>query len=179
MKTAEQFWDQVDKTGGSGACWPWLAGKTKAGYGSVRWNGVITPAHRIAFVLAKGPIEDGMFICHHCDNRPCCNPEHLFQGDAWDNARDMSSKGRSAATVHVEQFSAMTRGSNNISVRYPESVPKGSDRASSVLTDEQVMEIRKKYIPYEYGCRKIAAEFGVSEMTISRIVRRQLWKHLP
>jgi hypothetical protein len=51
-------------------------------------------AHRVAYELFVGPVPDGMFVCHRCDNPPCCNPAHLFIGTAKDNAVDSSNKER-------------------------------------------------------------------------------------
>jgi len=36
----------------------------------------------------------GMLVCHHCDNKRCINPDHLFVGTAKDNTVDMIKKGR-------------------------------------------------------------------------------------
>ena len=78
-------------------CWNWI-GPLRNGYGQVctaRSKHVL--AHRAAYQLFVGEITDGLYVCHHCDNRSCMNPEHLFLGTAKDNADDMVSKGRQAA----------------------------------------------------------------------------------
>lgn len=43
---------------------------------------------------------------------------------------------------------------------------------------EQVLEIRRKYIPWEYGTIKLAAEYGVSQHLIMRIIHRKSWTHI-
>lgn len=50
----------------------------------------------MAWVLTRGPIEPGMFVCHKCDNPCCVNPDHLFLGDHTANQRDMIAKNRHA-----------------------------------------------------------------------------------
>lgn len=44
------------------------------------------------------------------------------------------------------------------------------------LNEEQVKEIRTKFIPYVYGKKKLAAEYGVSPSVILRILRGESWK---
>ena len=88
------FWEKVDRSGGETACWPWQASGLPAGYGRFLVNGHHVMAHRTAYSLTYGPIPDGSFVCHHCDNPPCCNPSHLFLGDHSANMRDRQSKGR-------------------------------------------------------------------------------------
>ncbi len=90
----DPLWSRVDKTG---ACWTWTGRRNAGGYGVLRIRGrssKILFAHRLAWELTNGPIPDGLFVCHHCDNPPCCNPEHLFVGTPKDNCHDMMAKGR-------------------------------------------------------------------------------------
>lgn len=97
---AERFWAKVDRTGGPDACWPWLATPNPSGYGvayagkSPTGQNRTRLAHRVAWELAKGSDPGTAFVLHRCDNPPCCNPAHLFLGDAEANARDMAAKGR-------------------------------------------------------------------------------------
>jgi hypothetical protein len=51
-------------------------------------------AHRVSLLIASGPFDMRLLVCHRCDNPSCVRPEHLFLGDAVDNMQDMSRKGR-------------------------------------------------------------------------------------
>jgi len=75
-------------------CWEWARSRKSTGYGVTYRNGRQILAHRLAYETAVGPIPDGMFVCHHCDNPPCINPAHLFLGNHRDNVRDCIAKGR-------------------------------------------------------------------------------------
>src|SRR5690242_13962235 len=91
--TPENFWKDVDKSGGPNACWPWLKCKERHGYGHAYWDRQHHRAHRLAFELATG-IKPVNCVLHKCDNPPCCNPAHLFEGTQKDNALDKQRKGR-------------------------------------------------------------------------------------
>lgn len=144
-KVAERFWGKV-LVRGFDECWPWIAGKFDDDYGAFYLNGRTVKAHRVAFVLAHGPIPNEFLVCHKCDNHPCCNPSHLFAGTESDNQQDMRRKGRG----------------NNVS---------GENHPLAKLTWGAVAEIRASH-----ETQKVLADrYGVNQPLISLIERGLRW----
>lgn len=148
-------------------CWNWTGAINGAGYGTV---GVGTAeegkdfAHRVSWRLFRGQIPDGNFVCHHCDNKLCINPDHLFTGTHQDNLNDAVSKGRMCSGQRWHE------SKRDMAV--------GESHGRHVLTETQVREIFRRYHEGERGYKKLANEFCVSRGTIFNIVKRRNWKHV-
>lgn len=155
-KTAEGFWSLVRRGEG---CWEWQGKRDpKDGYGVFRWGGPYKRTHRIAYELAVGPIPPGMLVCHHCDNPPCCRPDHLFVGTISDNSLDMVRKGRMHANDHPRV--------------------KGERHPNAKLTDEKVLEIRSAYDGQVATMQRLAEHYGVTYQNVKHVVTGKSWRHL-
>ncbi len=105
----DEFWLDV-KVGLARQCWPWIGKYTSsAGYGLFRTDGGwLGFAHRESFRRCRGPIVDGLWVLHRCDNPPCVNPSHLFLGTPTDNVRDSMAKGRRPTSLDSGSTSTET-----------------------------------------------------------------------
>ena len=147
----EKFWPKVNVLAPD-ECWRWMGAIfKKSGYGQVWWGPKKLLAHRVSWVINKGPIPIGMNVCHHCDNPICVNPNHLFLGTTLDNIRDKMQKGRHRCH-------------------------RGESHANAKLTAVEVQEIRRLYATGEYYQKILAKMFGVSDGHISEIVSRHVWE---
>jgi hypothetical protein len=165
----QRFWSKVDTSAGPDGCWPWTAGRFSTGYGEfaigrkgmhIHWL-----AHRFAYQSLHGALPLGLFVCHHCDNRICCNPSHLFLGTALDNARDAARKGRTA------------RGERNGRAVHPESTRRGGRHPNAKLGEIAVLELRWRRDNGE-SLKSLAQAFGITMSNVSHIVLRRTWQHI-
>lgn len=137
-------------------CWIWMGSlRAVTGYGQVCVAAGRTKlAHRVSYELFRGPIPEGMDVCHSCDVTACINPSHLFLGTHADNMRDMIRKGR----------------------RRPKE-QRGEKNSSALLTTQNVKEIRERRAAGEL-VKNIALAYGVSRHAITDVCKRKTWRHV-
>lgn len=131
-------------------CWIWDAcGSAHGRYGYIHVGDRNRPAHRVSWEIHRGPIPDGLEVCHKCDVEACVNPAHLFLGTHKDNCMDRDSKGRN--------------------VSHP-----GSRHGNSKLVEADILAIRAS----EETALALAKRYGVHESSIGYIRQRKTWRHV-
>lgn len=100
----ERFWERVSRGDG---CWEYQGEIINTGYGTVRiGDGKHILAHRYSWMVSHGPIPEGLKVLHHCDNKKCVRPDHLFLGTLSDNTQDCIAKGRHYTPFREPRFHA-------------------------------------------------------------------------
>ena len=148
MRLIDNFYAHTKRA--ENGCLEWQRSLHSAGYGQV-WNGKkIDVTHRVSWELTHGPIPDGKFVCHKCDNRPCVDPEHLFLGTTGENMLDAKVKGRTA---------------------------RGESNGTSKLLEEDVFYIRCA-VASGHSQSSLARLFDHSVEAVSRMCAGESWQHV-
>lgn len=150
----QRFWPKVEVRADD-ECWPWLAFRNPAGYGTIKnfWGSSL--AHRICWVLHHGGPIEGKHVLHTCDNPACVNPAHLYLGTNEDNIADKVARGRSHA---------------------PQPNKQGEKHPLAKLTDDDARLIHQLANSGRRNGRELARRFGVSPATICNIKKGKTWK---
>lgn len=149
------FWSYVKKDGHPKGCWEWQKSCLKSGgYGQFNLNGDMWRTHVLSYVLTRGDIPDGIWICHECDNPKCVNPDHLFPGTPQDDMTDMIKKGR-ARHSH------------------------GEDRPMAIHTNEEVANLKALLLEGVMSRARLARMFNFDRSSVTKIAKGILWPHIP
>lgn len=134
-------------------CWNWIGAESANGRtGSFHLYGKTWTAHRASYRLHNGLFDDWLNVLHKCDNPKCINPSHLFLGTQQENIDDMCNKRRGVS-------------------------PKGEACGRSFLTNEIVLDIRKRFLE-GITKRDIAKHYHITRQGVHSIVTRKTWKHI-
>lgn len=131
-------------------CHEFQGALNSSGYGNIRVGNKIVSAHRVAYEVYKGPILKLLHVLHKCNNRKCCNPEHLYLGTHADNMQYKAECGRGNFT--------------------------GSMNGNARLTETKVRAIRE--LCKTQSDLSVAILYKVHVKTIGKIRRRVLWPHV-
>lgn len=160
LNTRDRFYRHVDVLL-ENDCWLWRGYKLKTGYGIFVMNpsrnekNKTTTAHRAAWIISNGDIQQGIDVCHSCDNPACVNLNHLWLGTPKENTQDMVKKGR----------------------HNPGHVP-GEKNGQVKLKKSDVEKLRGFYVSGQYSHRQLASFFDMSKTQIGRILRNESWKEV-
>lgn len=191
------------------SCWPWKGPLTDSGYARLDHDGSNLRASRYIWTIIHGPVPDGMYVCHTCDNPKCVNPRHLFLGTPQDNEDDKHRKGRQSkggrhgraklTEQEVEAILTATGTANEIAAAFGVSFSLvGLIKSGRVWRDVHT-RVGGGVVPLPQAPRRprlrddeveairadtrsqaaIAADYGISQSNVSAIKRRKSHTHLP
>ena len=147
-----RFWSKVDMRD-PGQCWEWQASVNRSGYGKFKLASYTNvTASRLALIGTKRDEPDGLLVLHHCDNRRCCNPHHLYFGTAQDNSDDKVGRGRAR--------SGNQSGANN--------------GAAKINEDHLALIVER--IGQGWNNKQIAADLPISHSMVSLIRLGRMWR---
>ena len=156
------FWSKVDRSGGEGACWPWIASLADNRYGQCKWpvsgSRKKERAHRVAFLICNGWLPVGrragsLVVRHSCDNPKCCNPAHLLTGTQKQNVHDAIDRGRASKPPRH-------RGENHPRARLNYTIASEARAAHA----EGVT------------CAELARRYEVGETTMGHLLAGRTWR---
>lgn len=121
------------------------------GYAQICIGKTRHPGHRLSYRLFRGPVPDGLFVCHRCNVKRCINPAHLYLGTNQQNILDALADGL---------------------------MPIGEKHHQSKLSASDVASMRRSYASGE-TVAVIADRHAVGYESARRAIVGRTWAHVP
>lgn len=183
----EKYVDRSPGHGPAGDCWLWLACKTPRGYGwFTKPDAALhqVAAHRASYAIynkvwplpKRNEKGERYEVCHSCDFPSCVNPAHLRLDTRWGNAQDVKRAGSQLGKTAPKN---PARG--EFWHRRHKNQAKGSQLSNSVLTDADVLYIKRRWAARDrFPIRKaqLARDFRISKQSVARILDGKQWAHV-
>ena len=146
-----RFWAKVNKNGSTvphmqTCCWEWTAAGRV--YGVFWYKGKNMSSHRFSYYLRNKTWPE--MVLHHCDNKKCVNPDHLYEGDAKKNATDAAARGL---------------------------LRTGQQNNKTKLNYDVVFTI-KQQLALGVPMLRLAKTYGVTHQAITNIVKGRAWAYV-
>ena len=136
----------------SDECWEYQGYLNQDGYGQYTDEQRKTKRpHREMFRHSCEPVSSNEVVRHTCDNRACCNPNHLIKGSPKDNVRDCIERGRLSNRA-------------------------GEMNGRAVLSKQAVLDIRKIHSSGMWSYGLLSQLFDVPRSTIINVIKHRTWK---
>lgn len=143
----------------SNGCWEWNVGGSARHRPNFLLNGRHEVAARASYLLFKGPIPSGLFVCHACDNPKCVNPSHLWLGTPAENTRDFYAKG-----LHVPRRGRVSTAN----------IRRGASHPKATISPEVAASIFARVRGGETQA-SLVRELGLSAGIVCRIAKGDHW----
>lgn len=165
-------------------CWTHTTSISSNGYGQIWINNSPWNLHRLSWFLHNGCPTDELHnfynsrnfhVAHLCNNKDCCNPEHLELQPCITNIQDgiklRDEKKDKQVKLKREGNYRKTAGA------FTSEMCAGESNVKAILTKEQVIDIRRRHrAGLKYGeLKKMVDEFGVKYVTLQAIVNGRIW----
>ena len=155
VAAVDRFWKVVEKQ--EDGCWLYRGRRDVYGQLMVE-GGKLQLAHRFSYIIHKGQIPTGLFICHKCDVRGCVNPDHLYAGTHEQNTQDIVDRKR-----HRKPKARLVR-----KVEFGRRMALPMNRK---LRRADAEKIKEEYASGAYTQAELAYRWSVSVSTISATIR--------